>query len=473
MKSTYLFAMACMFFGSTSAVAQTVAITGGTIIDGTGAPPLADGVLIVDAGKIVAIGPKVRITVPAGAETIDAKGKYVIPGLIDANLHLIYGSYVENLVRYEDRFEGRIEEAAQVALKNGLTTVFDTWGPREPLVNVRDRINAGATIGSRIYLGGNIVGTSSPMGRDFMGGAEAPNASKRFLAKIKDMWEQGVGPELLTMTPEQVREKIRTYVGKDIDFLKFLVSGHGTPQGEFIAFSPEVMDIIIAEGRRAGLTVQTHTQTVESLRMAVDRNVDLMQHCDATGPTAIPDELVKQMATKKIPCAVLAFLLITEKRKTLLAAKYGNASSYPFQEVREANLDKMIKAGVPLILGTDSGTWDDADGVSPKQLRLTGDVEDNGVLLGQAHFVWLQVMIEHGMAPMDALMGATSRVAKAYRVNDKLGSLERGKIADVLVLDKNPLEAPENYKSISIVMKAGKVIDRAALPVNPLVTRKP
>lgn len=462
-----------MFAGSTSAVAQTVAITGGTVIDGTGAPPVSDGVVLITADKIVAVGPRARVAIPADAETIDAKGKYVIPGLMDANLHLFYGSYIENLVRYEDRFEGRIEEAAQVALKNGLTTVFDTWGPRQPLVNVRNRINAGATIGSRIYLGGNIVGTSSPMGRDFMGGAEAPNASKRFLAKIKDMWEQGVGPELLTMTPNQVREKVRAYVGKDIDFLKFLVSGHGSPQGEFLAFSPEVMDIIIAEGRRAGLTVQTHTQTVESLRMAVDRNVDLMQHCDATGPTEIPDELVKRMAAKKIPCAVLAFLLITEKRKKLLVEKYGSASAYPFQEVREANLDKMIKAKVPVILGTDSGTWDDADGVSPKQLRLTGDIEDNGVLLGQAHFVWLQAMIEHGMAPMDALMGATILVAKAYRVNDKLGSLEKGKIADLLILDRNPLEAPENYKSIDVVMKAGKVIDRTALPVNPLVTRKP
>ena len=85
------------------------------------------------------------MTIPPGAQQFDAAGKYVIPGLMDANVHLMLGSSIEYIVRYEGHYEDLIEESAQISLKNGLTTVFDSWGPLQPLLNVRERVNHGQT----------------------------------------------------------------------------------------------------------------------------------------------------------------------------------------------------------------------------------------------------------------------------------------------------------------------------------------
>lgn len=121
--------------------ALPLAIVGGTIIDGTGGPPLADGVILIEGGKIMAIARSGQISIPKKASRIDASGKYIIPGLIDGNAHFIFGTSVEYLARYEGRYEDLAEESAQVALKAGVTTAFDTWGPLQPLMNVRDRIS--------------------------------------------------------------------------------------------------------------------------------------------------------------------------------------------------------------------------------------------------------------------------------------------------------------------------------------------
>src|SRR5437016_124905 len=106
----------------------TLAVTGATIIDATGRAPVKDGVIVIDGGRIANIGGR-ETPVPGGARKIDARGKYVIPGLMNANVHL-FGVLlsVERLARHLGNPDEIIVEAAQVALKNGLTTVFDTYG---------------------------------------------------------------------------------------------------------------------------------------------------------------------------------------------------------------------------------------------------------------------------------------------------------------------------------------------------------
>ena len=142
MRRAAAFAFALLALTAIPAHAQTVAIVGATVIDGTGAEPVKDAVVVIDGGKITAVGLRASVTIPAGARQIDAAGKFVIPGLMDANVHLVLGSSIEFISRYEGRYEDLIEEAAQVTLKNGVTTVFDSWGPLQPLLNVRDRIRA-------------------------------------------------------------------------------------------------------------------------------------------------------------------------------------------------------------------------------------------------------------------------------------------------------------------------------------------
>src|SRR5262249_14445533 len=141
---------------------------------------------------------------PPGAKVISAAGKYVIPGLMDANVHLVRSSPVL-LVRYEGRYDELALEGAQLALKGGLTTVFDSWGPREYLMKARAAIQEHRAIGSRLYLAGNIVGLGGPMSDDFHAAAGSVLREMNFAAHTNSIWQEEVGPELITESPEEVR----------------------------------------------------------------------------------------------------------------------------------------------------------------------------------------------------------------------------------------------------------------------------
>jgi adenine deaminase len=103
--------------------------------------------------------------------------------------------------------------------------------------------------------------------------------------------------------------------------------------------------------------------------------------------------------------------------------------------------------------------------------RLSGDEGGGPYSLAQGHFTWFKAMEEKGCLPMEMLRAATRNIAEAYGKDQDLGTLEPGKIADVIVLDKNPLQAADNYRSIHTVIQDGVVVDRDALPTNPILTR--
>ncbi len=457
-------ALATVSFG---ARADDLMITGATLIDGTGREPVANAAIHIRDGRIVAAGPRSSVKAPAKAKAIDAKGKYVIPGLMDANIHLVLDIRPETMIRYEGRYEDLVEEGAQIALKAGLTTVFDSWGPRQPLVNVRNKINAGQIPGSRIYLAGNIVGISSPIGGDFATG-RANNIGAGFHKYLESVWVEGTGPDLMWQGPEEVRKVIRGYLAKDIDFLKYLASGH--LDMKTLTFSPHVQQVMIEETHRAGKIIQTHTTTVESLDMVIGLGVDMLQHCDITGPTVpIPPETLKLLADKQIPCATLAY---TNRR-----IEWAKANSAPGTEwtdvvtMKDTNLRNLIKTGANILLSTDAGVFSQefydvqvfGGGFSMSHV-------DDPLQIGEGHFNWLKSVSERDMKPMDALRAATIKIAEAYKVDKDVGTLEPGKRADLLILDKDPLSAAENYRSIHTILKDGKVVDRGALPLRPMLT---
>lgn len=458
------FAFALLVLTAIPARAQTVAIVGATVIDGTGAEPVKDAVLVIDGGKITAVGPRARVAVPAGARQIDAAGKYVIPGLMDANVHLVLGSSIEFIVRYEGRYEDLIEEAAQVTLKNGVTTVFDSWGPLQPLLNVRDRIRRGETIGSRVFVAGNIVGLSGPFGRDFNQAAQT-TASKALVQRVNAVWEENVGPPLMYMTPDQVRAEIRKYLGRGIDFLKFAVSGHVLTN--MLQFSPAAQRAIVDEVHKAGMIVQTHTTSVESLRQGIETGVDMMQHAASTGPVAIPDQTIQLAVAHKTYLAVqprtnrrLEIELKQAEDRTPDAVTRFN------ERVRHENQMRFVKAGLPLLLATDAGMTD-PDAVEQMSPTLR---TDRLTELGEGHFLWFRAMVEKGMTPMTAIVSATRNIAAAYHKLDQFGTLEAGKSADLVILDADPLENIENIRRISTVMKEGQIVDRQPLPLKRVLT---
>ena len=442
-----------------------LAITGATLLDGRGGKPIRDSVLVIDNERIVAVGRARDIKIPDGTETIDARDKFVIPGLIDANLHLFLNRDLETLIKYEDRYHEIIIEAAQITLKAGQTTVFDTWGPRAALVRAREAINAGEMPGSRIFLAGNIIGYGGLFSTDF-NAAAAAHVSKAFVKRTDAAWEQGTGQHLLWANPEEVRQAVKDYTRLDVDFLKYGASGHALYEMRFISFSPRVQKIIIEEGHKAGLTVQTHTSTTESLDMAIDAGVDILTHCGVSGTsTPIADETIRKMAERKIPCSVLP---VTQRRHDAMLAADPDDPMANYIKTMKINHRKMIEAGVVMLVSTDGGIRNpvlaaEATGVAAVEV-------DSRTELGEGLFNALIALEELGMEPMELLKAVTSNTASAYHKSDEFGMLEPGKLADLVILDQNPLESARHYRSIHQVIKQGKIIDTAVLPLAPIIS---
>lgn len=443
------------------------AVVGGTVIDGNGGPPIERGVVLIEGRRIIAVDDRPNAKVPAAAIKIDATGKYVIPGLMDANVHLfLFPTTASDLVRYEGRYQDVIAEAAQISLKNGLTTVFDTWGPRHALTRVRDQIACGEETGSRIFFAGNIIGLGGPTSSDYW------PVSRTILSKgeadiIDARWEQGVGPDLLWMTPEQVRARVRQYIEDGgQNFIKYAGSGHTHMQ--FLCFSEKVQRAIVEEGHRAAMVVQSHTTSAESLRVALEVGCDLLQHPDVTGAMEMPDETLNAIARSGVPCATLFvtrdFLAWNEL--------HGVEPMKSFHRVKDHNDSRLIEVGANLLLTSDSGVLP-ADAADNPLLAPFAVADDPPFSMGEAHFHWLKAAGQLGLSPMKILMAATRNIARAYKVEKDLGTLEKGKFADLLILDRNPLESTDNYRSIRYVMKEGAIVDRNSLPRTKLLTVRP
>jgi imidazolonepropionase-like amidohydrolase len=178
-------------------------IVGATLVDGTGTPPAFASAVVVRGRRIAWVGSSADLETSEEDRVLDATGKYVVPGLLDANTHLVLHCDPDVLLRYAPgRYDELVAEAAQVALRAGITTVFDTWGPLESLRRVRDRIDAGELPGSRIRFAGNIIGNDGPWSADFFPYRERLNP--KVADDVDRHWEQGVGAELTWMPAESV-----------------------------------------------------------------------------------------------------------------------------------------------------------------------------------------------------------------------------------------------------------------------------
>jgi len=445
-------------------------ISNGTLIDGNGGAPLRDASVLIRAGRIEKVWTG-RSDMPSSAKRIDAGDKFILPGMINANVHLIDGIMlmgvggIEHLARYEGRFHEVIEEAAQVALKNGMTTVMDTWNALKPVRQARNRIASGKVQGARIFMAGNIVGMGGPFSGDFCAHCRTVT-TKAFADRIDKLFEANVGRDLGRMTPEDVRARIRDYIQQDIDFLKVAISDHSNPPiGPYMTFSERVLNVIVEEVRRADIPLVTHTTSVESLYLGIKHQADAMMHVTSTHQVAIPDYMIEEMIERRVwgeiqPTTDAFQEGIESTPGAGRWALYGGG-------LHRENAKRLIKARAPILMGTDAGCTDPdvLDSMSKAELN------ERPWTLGEDHFLWFKAMNQFGMKPMDAIMSATKNVAIAYRKTADIGTVEVGRYADILLLDRDPLQDINNMRSISMVMKEGKVIDVASLPTHQVTTK--
>lgn len=449
-------------------------IAGGTLIDGTGGKPLEHSLIHVVDGRIRAVGRRADFPAMPEGELIDATGRYVLPGFMNGNVHLLDGIMmmgkggVEYLARFEGRLHEVIEESAQVALKGGCTTVFDTWNALMPVLKARDRINAGKTTGARIFAAGNIVGMGGPFSADFMMQARSV-ISTTFADRMDRLFDAGVGRWLSTLPPDEVRPLIRDYLAHGVDMLKVAVSDHLLGllgwKSPYLTFSERVLRVIVEETRRAGLPLLTHTLSVESLNLAVEFEADVMIHATITSQHPIPEALLQRIVSgpgwSEIQPTTHDYQCHLERTNHPWTGYAGGA--------HDENTRRLIQAGAKIVLGTDAGCTD------PDILHdlPSAELADRPWTLGADHLVWMKAMVEKGMTPMDAILACTSNVARAYRKERDYGSIEAGKVADLLVVRDDPLADVTNVSKLVAVIKDGVPVDVARLPDPPLVTRYP
>lgn len=442
----------------------TLAIRNTTIIDATGADPVHHATLLVGGdGRIAALGPNGEVEVPSAARTIDGTGAFLIPGLMDANVHLVAARTPDTLLEFEGRFHELALEAAELTLKYGVTTVFDTWGPAEPVTEVRDRINAGEAVGSRVFCAGNIIGLGGPLSRDFV--APGTLLERETVARINHTWERGTGPNLLTRSVEQIEDAVAAYLEEtDVDFLKWAATDHLAEAGSmtFHLFSERAQLALQDTARRYGKTTQAHTTTVDSLRISVDLGVDVLQHGDMTVGQTAPEELLDRIADAGIPTAAL---VCTREYLDWSETSPAAAGHRKMRRNSAVNQRGLLARNARMLLTTDGFAYGPRISQHPgfRAGTLTPEVPDLPVQLGFSHINWIKGAFQLGMDPMEVLRSATSYPATAYRIDGDLGTLERGKVADILMLNADPLSGAAAYTEIREVIKAGQLIDRERL----------
>ncbi len=411
---------------------MTTLIRADRLIDGTGAAPIDDAVLVLEHGKVVGIfqGQAPAGLVPQGAEILDYTGCTILPGLIDTHVHLNLpgdGTTLEEAMREaEGVLVATSTFAAARALAAGITTVRDVGGFGNTVMQLRRALELGHGHGSRILACGQPITITG--GHTWYFGGEADGE-------------------------EALRRKVRAMAKLGADFIKVMASGGGTLNT--ISWRPsfrrEELAALADEAHRLGRKITAHCLCAESSEFVVDAGFDQIEHAgfivDAKGRQEFVPSVAEKVARAGVPVtstlAVGGSVLRTmEARPSLAPAEQALLDRW--RKMHEDNLSqfrKMHEAGVQFVAGTDAG-W-----------RFT---PFDGLPLE------IELMHEGGMSAMQAIVAATGGAARVLGIEDKLGTLASGLAADAIVVAGNPLEDLARLREVRLVIQAGKVRSRKA-----------
>jgi imidazolonepropionase-like amidohydrolase len=389
-------------------MASDLLITGGTVIDGTGAAARRDEAVLLSEGRIAALGAEAvtGATERADVERIDARGKTVMPGLIDAHTHLTFGEPTGN----DELFYHRTEAYSSMlsaynsrkVLRAGVTSVLDADCLWNIAVELRDAIEAGIVEGPTMKAGGNALMTS-------VGGTAG--------RLIKD--EGRTGYATVVHDRDGMVREIRRQIKHGVDWIKVHVTGliPSLKGPEVKVWSYEELETVCDAAHELHTPVVGHCRNSQSTLECAQAGMDLIYHASYMDEAAL--EAVIESGSALCPTFTLLGNL----------ADYGEkvGTAPELLEVFRAEIDttgKMIhkahQAGVPILAGSETGF-----AVTP---------------VGEWHGRELELLVEYaGLSPMEAITAATANGAKAMRAEGEVGTLEVGRRADVLVLDGDPL----------------------------------
>jgi len=412
---------------------DVLVIKNGSLIDGTGAPLAENSSVVVKGGRVAEVAKSRELSISSGVAAVDATDKTIMPGLMDLHVHLFQVIGVpdplERLVAPTSLSLIYAVKHAKAMLDAGFTTVRDLVYPfadysGRDMVSLRTAIERGVVRGCRIFAAGAVTSTSGHL--DLI---RPP--------PLRDM-------VLLADGVDEVRKLTRRCIRENVDWIKTTstggMAGATVNQPGSRNYTLDELKAIVDEAHAAGLKVATHSEGIVGCRNAVEASVDTLEHA-----TQLDDTLIEEILNKDI--SITLTMGVGRYRVEVLreSSQYlpKKLDGRPFEEVGLESHRKAMKAGVNIALGSDCGAFF-PPGKNSYELDL-----------------YVRVL---GMSPMDAILTATRNSAKALgRLND-LGTIEEGKIADMIVVEGNPLKditILQNLNNIKVVIKEGAIeVDR-------------
>ena len=406
---------------------MTTAITNATLIDGTSADPVRNATIIIDDERITQIG--AGVAAPRDAEVIDAGGCTVMPGMIDCHVHMLYhpASLQERLLTPPTLQMFLGARNARETLDAGVTSVRDAGGTPQGFKMAIDR---GLIPGPRMKIAVTALSQTGGHGDSTM-----PSGVRvRALSGMGPEW-----PENVVDGPDAVRKAVRAILRAGGDVIKLMSTGGVlSPSDEpgHTQFTPEEIAIMVQEAAAAGKTCMAHAQGTQGIKNAVNAGVASIEH-----GIWLDDEVMAEMkrrGTFLVPTLVAPLWVLRN-------AENAPGSVLP-QSVRKtkevmadhkASITRAVAAGVRIAMGTDSGVG--PHGHNAEELEL---------------------MVACGMTPMQAIVATTKTASECIYTQADTGTLEPGKLADLLIVDGDPLAditVLQHRATLSLIMQGVRV----------------
>jgi imidazolonepropionase-like amidohydrolase len=430
MRSCCLCGLVFVLWATAPALASNppvqVAVKAARLIDVKGNRVLSPAVVLIEDGRIVKVG--TALAIPAGAKLLDLGAATLLPGLIDAHVHLTYvpenSGYRELGISLPRETLYGATNAVKTLLA-GFTSARNVGAGGFSDVALRDAIDAGELPGPRLLVSG------PPMG--ITGG----HCDENLLPPKFHYREEGVADG-----PWEARAKARENIKYGADLIKVCASGGVLSKGDqpgSAQYSLEEMHAIVEEAHRAGRKVAAHAHGTLSIKEAIRAGVDSIEHA-----TLLDDEcivLARQHGTFFVMDIYNDDFILQEGAKMGMLPE-SLVKEKALGQLQRDNFRKAVKAGVRMAFGTDAGVYPHGD--NAKQFFY---------------------MVKYGMTPMQAIRAATFDAAELLGWGDTVGSIEPGKLADLIGVQGDPLQDIRALENVAFVMKGGAVVkDTLARP---------
>lgn len=429
----YVSSFITLLVAPVSAQDPTLIIDNGRVIVGDGTV-LERGAVVIAGERILAVTDgRIEAT---NARRIDAKGKTVLPGLVDGHVHLLLPSLTVDSA--SGSFGVRYEVPAGILrefLENGVTTLRSTGDPWHEIRALRREISEDELQGPRLVLAGPVF--TAPDGHPV--GTICPTMPCRRLAIEVD-------------EPEAARHHVESLASGGVDAIKVVVDDFSWhPTGPVPTLSPDVLTAILDEAHGHGLQVIAHAEQPEDAVEILGLGVDQLAHLPLRGSRSAVEEVIGVLEARSIPVAttvaqVDSFPVPGDRAIARFPVRPFGPREAERRSERLKAVSRLAETQMNLVIGTD---WV----LGPPGARESPDTWPGAMTINEMEF-----LLEAGLSPAEVLRAATSNAARALGLSDAVGTLEPDKLADVIVVDGNPLEDLSALRDIKVVVKGGEVI---------------